>query len=820
MGSLRQDLTYATRLLVRDRGFSITAILTLALVIGANVAIFSVINSVLLQPLPFERAGDLLEVFNSYPNAGVDRASTSAPDFFDRRKGVAAFEEVASYRERDLTLGTRETPRRVHAMQVTPSFFPLLRATPRLGRGFTETEGEVGNDRRVILSHALWAEAYGRDSGVAGREVSIDGVPHLVVGVMPADFFFRDPRVQLWIPQAFTDEDREAYHSNNWSMLARLAPGATVGQAQAQVDALNARQLERSPELKGILVNAGYCTRVVSLQEDLVRDIRQTFYLLWAGVVFVLLIGCVNVANLALVRATVRLRELSMRVALGAGRGRVARQLITESLLLTAVSAVVGLGLGWAGIRAFGLLGMDRLPRGTEVGIDGTVLLATLGAALVIGVALGLIPLLHGMRANTSSVLREEGRSSTVGRRAQLVRRGLVAVQVATAFMLLIGAGLLFASFRHVVAIDPGFEPDGVLTAAVTLPDARYPKGDDRRGFARRALEAIRAVPGVEAASVTGTIPFGGDYSDSVILVEGYEMKPGESLVSPSRMEVAAGYFETLGIPLVAGRLFDGRDVADAARTVIVDERLAKRFWPGQSPVGKRMYYPSNVKDPLGTDASTVWLTVVGVVGDTRLQSLADTDERIGTTYFPFEQAPRRFVGFTIRTSGEPTHLVETVRRTLAGMDPELPVFDTVTLSGRISDSLVARRSPMLLTLVFAGVALFLAGVGLYGVLAYLVSGRTREIGIRMALGSTPREVFRLVMREGLGILGLGLAAGLALAVLLRRALAGHLHGVGPLDPLVLATVAVVLTAVALAACSVPALRATRVHPAIALRDR
>jgi putative ABC transport system permease protein len=390
---------------------------------------------------------------------------------------------------------------------------------------------------------------------------------------------------------------------------------------------------------------------------------------------------------------------------------------------------------------------------------------------------------------------------------------------VATAFMLLIGAGLLFASFREILSIDLGFEPEGVLTASVMLPDARYPEDSDLRAFTQRAIDSIGSLPGVEIASLTDTIPFGGGYSDSVILAEGYQMEPEESLISPSRMTIAPGYCEALGIPLIEGRYFDERDTADAPSTIIVDERLARKFWPGRSAIGKRMHWLQGTDDIYAVDENTEWFTVVGVIGEIKLRGMVDVDERQGAYFFPYEQEVSSFIGLVIKTSVEPTQLIEPIRQRLAEIDPELPLFNTMTLSERISESLVTRRSPMLLTAVFAGVALFLAGIGLYGVVAYMVSQRTREIGIRLALGSPRQHLFRLVIGEGVAILLVGLIAGLTAIVLLRGLLASHIYGIGVLDPMVLLIVASVLTMVALAACGLPALRATRVNPAIALSE-
>ncbi len=819
MDSFRQDFKYAIRALVKDRGYATAAVLTLALVLAANVAVFSVVNALILRPLPIPKSEDLVRLFNSYPNSGVERAMNGAPDFFDRRRAIEAFEDVATYRTRGYAMGFDGIPRRILAMQVSPSFFPLLRAQPRLGRAFTEAEGEMGNDRRVILSSSLAQELFGADPEILGAEVPLDGVPYQVVGVMPAGFSFLDPNVQLWTPQSFTEEQKQEYHSNNWNMIGRLAFGATIDQAQAQVDALNERNIEHVPQYKDLLIEAGFHTPVVHLQSDLVRHVAGTLYLLWFGVFFVLLIGSVNVANLSLVRASVRLRELSVRVALGAGRIRIARQLLTETVLLTSASAVLGLGLGWTFVRAFAALGLERLPRGTEVGIDGWVVFATVVFALISGAVLGLIPILHLRRVSTCSVLREEGRSVTVGRTARLARRALVALQIATAFMLLIGAGLLFTSFREILSIDPGFEPEGVLTASVMLPESSYPGPHDRRVFAQRALDAVRSLPRVEIAAVSDTIPLGGSYSDGVMLAEGHRPVPGEAMLSPNRVAVTPGYFEALEIRLRAGRFFDQRDTNESNPALIIDQALAQRFWPDQSAVGKRMCMPQAGDDPFRTDENTRWYTIVGVIEHMSLRGLVESNDRIGTCFFVFDQEPKKEIAFVIKSADDPKLLTESLRSSLAAIDPELPLSDIKPLNERFSGSLLTQRGSMLLTTLFAGIALFLATVGLYGIVAYLVTQRTREIGIRISLGSTRSQVFQLVMKEAVGILLVGLAAGLPLLLLLRGAMASQLYGIGPLDPRVLAVVSIVLSIVTLAACSRPALRATRIHPAVALKQ-
>ena len=814
-----QDLRFGARLLWKDKGFAITALATLAICIAANTAIFSIVNAVILKPLPLPEPDRLLIIYNSYPNVGVKRASNSVPDFYDRRRGLTALEDVAMYNNQGLTVGDKGSVQQLEGMNVTPSFFRLLRARPELGRIFDEDEGELGKERKVILSHGLWQELFGGDRSVIGKDLRIYGNPFTIVGVMPGDFLFLEPRTRLWRPLAFRPEQREAYHSNSWEMIGRLKPGETIQRVQAQLDAVNKANLDRIPQFKQILINAGFHTKVFRLQDEVVKDIQGTLYLLWGGVLFVLLIGAVNIVNLALVRASIRVRELATRFAVGAGRWRVMRQLLTESTILTSVASAAGLLLGWWGLRVLDALRLNRIPRGSEIAVDGSVVAFILVLALVVGVLIAAAPLLHTLRLDLTVLLRTEGRTGSSGRGTKAVRNALVVMQVAFALVLLAGAGLLLSSFRHVLAVKPGFTPAGVLTGSVALPSVRYGNDGQLISFSRRSLERIRALPGIEAAGTTTMIPFGGSNTDSVILAEGYVPKPGESLVSPSRSVVSAGYFEAMRVPLVEGRLFDATDTPTSPRTIIVDQRLARKFWPTSSPIGKRMWQPEGPQDLVQPTATARWYTVVGVVGSVKLRALVDPDERVGAYYFPWEQRPSDDVTFAIRTAGDPHALVPALRRAMLEVDGELPVFDLRTMEERISESLISRKSPLLLALAFAAVALFLAAIGIYGVLAYTVTQRRREIGIRLALGSSSDGIFRLIAREGLLLLVLGFAFGLAGTAGLSRYVESVLFGVRPLDPSVLAAVSGMLATVSLVACLLPARRATRVDPITALRE-
>jgi predicted permease len=674
----------------------------------------------------------------------------------------------------------------------------------------------------VVLSQDFAERMPGGLDGIVGRTLRLDDQPYTVIGVAPREFHFLNPEVRLWLPLAFKPEDlaEDRRYSQNHQAIGRLAPGATIAQAQARIDALNVRLLERAGALKTALQNAGYETHVASLQDDIVRNVRANLQLLWGGVLLVLGIAAVNLTNLSLVRANGRLRELATRSALGAARGRVVRQLVTETTVLALFGGIVGLALGTWAVGALSKYGFSDMPRSSEIRVDAIVVAVVTSLTIALGIVIGLVPALQLRRVNLNAVLREEGRSGTAGRGTRSLGRVLVAAQVGLAFVLLVGAGLLLASFRQLLQVDPGFTAERVLTGHVTLIEAKYPKDPEVRTFAQRALDRIRALPGVTAAGFTSSLPFSWDDSSSVIIPEGYAPAPGESVVSPRMIVATPGYLETLRVPLKRGRLFTASDADTAPLVVIIDEPLARRFWPHGDPIGRRMYLPDTPDDVAKPGPKVKWLTVVGVVGGVKMKGLVEgEDARAGAYYLPYAQDTRRYFGYAVRTTGDPAAMAQSVRQAFAEIDPEVQPYDVFTLPERVEKSLAPRKTPMLLSLAFGLVALLLASIGIYGVLAYQVSQRKREIGIRLALGCEPGGVLRLVLREGAMLVGVGLAVGIAGALALQRVIAAQLFGVRPLDPGVILAVTAVLATAAAAACIAPARRASRVDPVIALTE-
>ncbi|HSL84118.1 MAG TPA: ABC transporter permease [Thermoanaerobaculia bacterium] len=802
-------------ILRRDRALAALAVLTLAIGIGANTAIFSVVHAVLLAPLPYPEADRLVQVWNTYPMMNLPQASVAVPDYFDRREGVPAFEESALYTYTSLNLTGEEAggpPERVVAVRATASFFPLLSARAQEGRVFGEDEDRPGHEHVVVLGNDLWHRAFGGDPGIVGRDVRLDGVPHRVLGVMPAGFDFPSLRVEVWKPFAPTPEQRsdDARGREFSSMVARLAPGATIEQAQQQVDAIHAANRERFPEAREFWEAAGFGGLVVDLREDRYGDLQPMLLLIQGVVALVLLIACFNVANLLLARLSARHKELAVRTALGAGPGRLARQLLGESLVLALVGGAAGVGLGLAGVKLVSWLGLESALRGLEVGLDGPVLLFTLGIAVATGVLFGLFPVVSVLRGDPAGTLKEEGRGQGGGRRAARVRQGLVVVEVALALVLLAGAGLLVRTIVALAAEDPGFVTDNVLLAQVDLPDSKYAEPHQIAGFYDRALERVRALPGVEAAGVISAAPFSGSSSSGSYSIEGYTPAAGESAPHSLIRVVDEGYFDAMGIELLQGRGFDSRDTGEAPVAAVVDRKLVEKYFPGKDPLTGRLSRGG------GDDAQ--WFPIVGVVEPVKVFDL-EREIVKETIYVHYRQMPNTGMTFVLRTRRDPESLTEPLRQAILAVDPDLAVYGVTTMERQIRESLVTRRVSMVLLVSFASLAVVLAAIGVYGVLAFSVTQRRREIGTRMALGAGTRDVLRLVVGQGLGMTGLGVVLGLAGALLLGRFASALLFGVTPWDPATLAGVTAGLLAVAALACFRPARRAAAVDPMEALRD-
>jgi predicted permease len=811
-----RDVRFALRLLAKDLSFTVTALLTLAVCIGANTAMFTIARSVLLKPLPFPESERLVLLYNSYPNAGVPRVGASTPDYFDRREAVRSLDQLAVFRNEGATLGDAGGAERLVSLRATPSLFRMLGAQPVQGRIFTEAEGEPGQPAVVLLSFGFWQRKFG-DVPAVDETIRLNGTEHQVIGVLPRDFTFLADDVEVYLPAVVVPPPGSAgRHSNNWQMVGRLAPGATIDRARQQVDALNAANDERFPEFRQALNDAGFRTVVVLLQEDVIRDVKAALYLLWGGVLFVLVIGGVNLANLVVVRASGRMREMATRHALGADLGRLARQLVTETSLLAVAGGLLGLLVGWWSLRSLTALELDQLPRGYEIALDPTGIAAMLGLTLLVGIVLGLAPVARLRRMNVNVDLREDNRGGTAGRRASLLRSGLATVQVAIALVVLVGAGLLFASFRAVMRTELGFEPANVATIAVSLPGTSYGDAAGRVSFEQRVLAAVRALPEVEAAGGTTVVPFSGSITNSVILGEGHEMKPGESLLAPTMATVTDGYFESLGVRLLEGRFFDRRDTADATNVVIIDDRLAEAFWPGRSALGRRLYRPEDPRDLTKITPETDFFTIVGIIDEMQMIDPRGDVTPVGAVYFPYGQNATNNFTLAVRSRAG-AGITNAVRATVAQIDLEVAVFLPRTLPEWIDRALVGRRVPMLIAVAFAAVALFLSAVGVYGVLAYGVVQRHRELGVRLALGGTAGRIFGLVLGRGVKIVAIGIAAGLAGAYLLGQLMTSQLYGITSMDPLVLLLVTATLSGAALLASVVPAWRASRIDPIVAL---
>jgi putative ABC transport system permease protein len=805
MQTLLQDLVFALRMLRKNPGFAAVALLTLALGIGANTAIFSVVNGVLLRPLPFKEPGRIAVLNGVRQAKALGIVSTSIPDFEDWQKEKSLFERISQLTYWTFNLTGRATPERIVGVRVTGDFFPLLDTPALLGRTLTPEDNRPGSPERAVLSYGLWQKVFAGDPGVIGRTYTMNGAATTVVGVMPQDFYFPAEDVRMWAPMA--DQMQGMMRNERFLItLARLAPGVSHGQAQAAMDTISARLAAAYPQ-----ENTGWSVRLVPVQEALVGDVRAPLLLMLGAVGFVLLIACANAGNLLLSRAAARQRESAIRAALGASRGRMVQQFLTENLLLAAGGGALGALLALWGIRVLKALEPGDIPRLAQVRLDPTVFLFALGISIATGIFLGLLAAFQGSSRDLQNALQHGGRSGTAGAGANWVRSGLVVAEIALAFMLLIGGGLLLRSFSMLTAVDPGFHAENLLTMTALLTPPKYLNITDENAYVRAALEKTGKLPGVESVASISTLPlhdWGGQYGFDI---EGRTSAPADEPMADYHV-ITPAYFSTAGIPLLSGRRLAETDSETSEKVVVINRAMARKYFPGEDPIGRRIRWSSK-------DLDKTWQTIVGVVGDVRSRSL---DREVAPDiYAPYVQRTfpwLRQVCIVVRTAGDPLAHTNEVRSAILSVDPDQPLYDVSSYTQIIARSVAERRFQMLLLTMFAGLALILAVVGTYGVMSYGVAQRTGEIGIRMALGASPGNVLSMILRRGMGLALGGLALGLAGALALTRALSTFLYGVTASDPATFAGVSALLVAAALVACTIPARRATRIDPLTALR--
>ncbi|MGE0455993.1 MAG: ABC transporter permease [Vicinamibacteria bacterium] len=792
METLVRDVRFAVRSLLRQPGFSAVALLTLALGTGANAAVFSAVHGALLAGLPFPGAERLVYVFGTSPKRGIPQDVTSVPNFRDWQEGTRSFSAMAGVDSMTRNLTGDGEPVALDAAIVTSEFFDVMGVRPALGRAFAPGEDDGETEDVLLLGHPLWQQRFGGDPRVVGRSVTLNDRPVVVVGVMPEGFAFPSG-AQIWLPAAWNRQNREARGALFLTVVARLRPGVAIETARDDLATVAARLESEYPRS-----NTGWSATAVSMQAQTAADYRGALLVLQGAVLFVLLVACANVANLLLARGAARRQEIAVRVALGAGRGRLLRQLLTESLLLAASGGALGLLVGSWSLRALRLVSPVEFPAWVKLEMSGPVLAYSLATATAAGLLFGLAPALHSAR---EALAGSRLTGDAGGRRSQ---RAFVVAQVALAFALLAGAGLLLRTFERLIRQSPGFDAKSVATASLALPATRYPPSA-RPAFVERAIERAAALPGIEAAAVVSTLPLGGIYNDTGIRIEGEPEPPPEERKLTGLDGVTAGYFRALGIPLLRGRDLARGDARASGAAVVVNQAFVERNLPGRDPLGRRFR------------AGSLEFEIVGVAGNVRRAGLR-SDER-PHCYYPYELRPTGFVSLVARTRGDASRVAGELREAIRSVDPQLPVRTAEPLSLLVDRAATLPRFSALLLGAFAALSVLLAGLGLYGVLAHGVLRRTREIGLRMALGARAGDVVRLFAREGLALAGVGLGLGLLLALGLARLLRPLLFGVGPHDPATLSAVALLLAAVAAAASVLPARRAALVDPSSALRQ-
>ncbi|MGC0775556.1 MAG: ABC transporter permease [Candidatus Acidiferrum sp.] len=804
----RRELSYAARLLRKTPAFTATALLTLAVCLGANLMIFSVIDSVLLRPLPFPEPSRLVTVFNTYPKAGVERDGSSLTNYYERRGRIPAFASLSIYEFGTEIVGEPGSTERLQTMRVSPDFFSTLGLGPAIGRTFTDDETTSETDHVAILADRFWRERYNADPKVIGKLIRVNSVPRTVIGVLPLGFHFLSSDTQVFLPLASRPEDRtpSRRHSggNVIQMIARLKPGAALAQAQSQIDAQNTALEADDPQAK-MIAEAGFRSLVVPLHADYVASVRPTLLLLEAAALVLLLIGTVNLVNLLLVRASGRVKELAVRQALGASWRYLVSEIVVETTLLTLAGGLLGLAVGAGGIDLLRKLGADRLPLGGRIAFDARLALVGLVAAIFMGMAFALPVAWFHLRRHLGNALQSESRGGTSGRGGQILRHSFIVAQIALAFILLAGAGLLGLSLQRVMAVSPGFQSGHVLTGQILLPWANYSEAG-RLKFMESLMDKLNQLPGVLSAGVVNNVPFSGNTGKSAATVAGHVRRSGESARGHYSYGVDGDYFRAMGFSLRAGRFLTADDSRRSERVCVVDEDFARYYWPNGSAIGQRLWDGSEAEK----DAEA--FTIVGVVGGVKQAGLTENEAQ-GAIYYPYVFRIGASFFVAVRTSLPPESLALTLHKVVRQIDPDVPVSDIRSMDTRIADSLIARRSPALLSGLFSAIALLLTAIGTYGVLSYAVTQRRREIGVRMAFGAQPGQIRSQFLSLSLRLLAGGTLLGLIGAWQSGRAMRAVLFHVPLLDMPILVGAACVMGVVCLAACLLPAQRAARLSP-------
>ncbi len=821
MNILLQDVRRALRALAVAPAFTLAAVLSLAIGIGANTAIFSVVDGLLLRPLPYANAQRLVILWNSSPGLDITQDWFSTAQYFDIKNSHHGFEQLAIAIGGNYNLTGSGEPERVGTIRVSSSLLPMLGQHASLGRGFVPDEDLPGRTPTAVLSYGTWARRFGSDPGILGRKIMLNGVTYEVVGVMPRSFSL--PRevmptldgaeqAEILLPLPLPANAAQNRDHEDYNIMGKLRPGVSVAQAQAEMNTMTARLRQQFPE--AYPPNGGLTFRIVPLLEQVVGNVRRTLVLLLGAVSFVLLIACLNIANLQLSRAVARQKEIAVRTALGATRARIVRQLLTESGLIAFAGGALGIAVAFLALHWVRLLGPQSVPRMSDIGIGLPALAFTFAACVLSAVLFGLVPALRVSRVDVQAALQETGRSSSgvsaIWGRGIHLRRSLVIAEIALCAMLLVGAGLLIRSFAHVRDVNPGFAPQNVLTLELTMTGERYKNKDAVLAAYHELWQRLESLPGVTAAGAVTSLPLSQMFAWGPVTVEGRVPPPGEKFINADTRMVSGHYFQAMGIPLREGRLFTDDDTAGKLRVALVDDYMAQQLWPNQDAVGKR-FHIGGINE---TDAP--WITVVGVVGRVKQYTL-DSDSRIAF-YLPQTQFVTRAMNVAMRTSSDPAALAGAVKQRIRDMDPNLPLYNVSTMQQRFDTSLARRRFTMLVLGTFAAISLALAMIGIYGLIAYLVGQGTREVGIRLALGATRADILSLIVRGGMTLALWGVGIGIGGALLISRVMRSLLFGVGSTDVITFVAVPVVLACVAFVASYLPARRASRIDPSISLR--